>query len=54
MDTLTDSITKEGNGPSQQVDKRPKIFSKKRVDGQITSRIGDLLHQKLPIPPCSK
>ena len=32
------------------MDKRPKIFSKKRLDGQITSSVGDLLQQKLPIP----
>jgi len=29
------------NGNSN--DKKPKIFSKKRVDGEVTSRIGDLL-----------
>ena len=51
IDTLTDANTKDGNGPpSNHSDKKPKIFSKKRLDGQITSRLGDLLHQKLPLP----
>lgn len=50
VDTQAESLAKDGTGLSQPQDKKPKIFSKKRKDGQITSRIGDLLQQKLPIP----
>lgn len=50
LDTQAESLTKDGTGPSQPPDKKPKIFSQKRKDGQITSRIGDLLQQKLPLP----
>ena len=32
----------------------PKIFSSKRKDGQVTSRIGSLLQQKLPVAPHTK
>ena len=29
----------------------PKIFSSKRKEGQVTSRLGNLMQQKLPVPP---
>lgn len=37
LDIQAESQTKDGTGQSQHPDKRPKIFSKKRKDGQITS-----------------
>jgi hypothetical protein len=31
-------------------EKHPKIFSKKRREGQVTSRLGNLMAQKVPVP----
>ena len=50
LDLQADLPTKDGTVLFPNQDKRPKIFSKKRKDGNVTSRIGDLLQQKLPLP----
>ena len=46
-----DSSDEEIDDCISEPEKRgPKIFSSKRKDGQVSSRIGTLLDQKLPIP----
>ena len=45
-----DSSDEEYDECSEPEKRGPKIFSSKRKEGQVTSRIGSLLEQKLPIP----
>lgn len=53
VESIKSSAKKNGKNSNNSLpnrNRRPKIFSRKRTENQVTSRMGDLLTQKLPVP----